>query len=65
MQYYSAIKTHEVLPFTITWVDIEGIMLHKVRERQLSYDLTHVWNFRNKTNEHRGRKERGKPENRL
>ena len=24
------------------------------RERSLSYDFTHVWNLRNKTEEHRG-----------
>ena len=26
-----------------------------VRERQISYDFFHMWNLRNKTNEHRGR----------
>ena len=26
-----------------------------IRERQPSYDLTHRWNLRNKTEEHRGR----------
>ena len=32
-----------------------------VRERQISHDFTHVWNLRNKTDEHRARKETGKP----
>ena len=26
-----------------------------VRERQISYDFTHMWNLRKKTNEQRGR----------
>ena len=29
-----------------------------VRERQISYDFTHMWNLRNKTDEHRGGKEK-------
>ena len=29
-----------------------------IRERQLSYDLTHMWNLRNKTGDHRGRGEK-------
>ena len=27
-----------------------------VRERQISYDFTYMWNLRNKTDEHRGKK---------
>ena len=29
-----------------------------VRERQIPYDFTPVWNLRNKTDEHRGREEK-------
>ena len=29
-----------------------------IRERQLSYDFTHKWNLRNKTEDHRGREEK-------
>ena len=29
-----------------------------IKERQLSYDLTHVWNLRNKTEDYRGREEK-------
>ena len=36
-----------------------------VRERQRPYNFTHMWNLRNKTKKHRGKKERGKPRNRL
>ena len=31
-----------------------------IRERQLSYDLTPMWNLRNKTEDHRGREEKNK-----
>ena len=35
----SAIKTHEILQFLTTWVDLEGIMLNEVSQRQILYDL--------------------------
>ena len=34
-----------------------------VRERKISYDFTHMWNLRNKTDEHRGREKKGKETN--
>ena len=33
MEYYSAIKKHEILPFATTWVELEGIMLSKISQR--------------------------------
>ena len=30
MEYYSAIKKNEILPFLITWMDPEGIMLSRI-----------------------------------
>ena len=32
MEYYSAIKK-EILPFVTTWMNLEGIMLSKVRQK--------------------------------
>ena len=55
MGYYLAIKKNEVLPFAMMRMELECIMLSKIRERQVSYDFTHMWNLRNKTDEHRGR----------
>ena len=59
-EYYSVIKKNEILPFAPMWVKLEGVMLNKnktVRERQIPYDLTHMWNLGNKTNKQRGKKE--------
>ena len=33
MEYYSAIKKIEKLPFAATWMDLEIIILSEVRER--------------------------------
>ena len=41
--------------------DMDGARMYyakqnkSIRERQISYDLTHMWNLRNKTDEHRGK----------
>ena len=31
-------KKNEILPF-VTWIDLKGIMLSKVRQRQIPYDF--------------------------
>ena len=43
---YSVIKKKEILTFATTWMDLEGIMLGEMsdRERQILYDLTYMWN---------------------
>ena len=40
MEYYSA-KKNEIMPSTATWIDLEIIILSKVRERQI-YDITNM-----------------------
>ena len=42
MEYYSTIKKNEILLFATMWMELEGIMLSKIRERQISYYFTHV-----------------------
>ena len=44
MEYYSAIKKNEIMPFAATWMDLEVIIPTEVR--QVSYDITYVWNLR-------------------
>ena len=36
LEYYSAIK-NETLPFATAWMDLEGIMLSKIRGRQIPF----------------------------
>ena len=35
MEYYSAITKNEILPFVTTWIDLEGIMLREISQKQL------------------------------
>ena len=30
MEYYSAIKKNEILPFEATWMDLKGVMLSEI-----------------------------------
>jgi len=41
---YSVIKKNEILPFVATWMDLEGIILKEIsdRERQILYDITYM-----------------------
>ena len=34
MEYYSAVKKNEILPFAITWMDLEGIMLSETSQTE-------------------------------
>ena len=48
LEYYSAIKKNEIMPFAGTWMDVEIIILHESkpdRERQISYDIAYMWNL--------------------
>ena len=38
------------------WMELEGIMLSEIRERQISYDFTHMRTSRHRTDDHKGRK---------
>ena len=56
VEYYSEIKKNEILPFAITWMELEGIMLSEISQRkQVSYDFTHMRTLRDKTDERKGR----------
>ena len=53
MEYYSARKKNEIIPFATTWIDLEIIILSKVsqKERQTPYDITYMWNLKSDTSE--------------
>ena len=34
MEYYSAIKKNEILPFTAMWMDLETVMLSEVSQTE-------------------------------
>ena len=34
MEYYSAIKKNEILPFAATWTDLKGIMLSEISQTE-------------------------------
>ena len=36
-------------------MELEGVMLNEIRERQKPYDFTHMRTLRYKTDEHKGR----------
>ena len=53
MEYYSAIKKNEIMPSAAAWMELEIITLSEVSqtERQISYDISYVWNLKYDTNE--------------
>ena len=34
MEYYAAIKRNEILPFTMTWMELEGTMLSEISQAE-------------------------------
>ena len=34
MEYYSAIRKNEILPFVATWMDLEGIMISEISQTE-------------------------------
>ena len=34
MEYYSAIKKNEIMPFAVTWVDLETVVLREVSQSE-------------------------------
>ena len=52
MEYYSAIKKNEILPFATTWMDLEGIMLSEtIQTEKDKYVIIYMWNLKNETSE--------------
>ena len=52
MEYYTAIKKNEIVPFAATWMDLEIIILSGVsqtKKEYISYS-TYIWNLKKKMN---------------
>ena len=47
-EYYSAIKKNGILPFTATWMDLQGIMLSEIKDKYCMISL--MWNLKSTTN---------------
>ena len=39
------------MPFAATWIDLEIFIPSEVRQRQISYNITYMWNLKYDTNE--------------
>ena len=49
VEYYLAIK-NEILPFAVTWMDLENIILSETSDKDKYCVTTYVWNLKNTTN---------------
>ena len=47
VEYYSAIKKNEIMPFATTWMDLEVIILSEVSQTEKDkYDIAYMWNLK-------------------
>ena len=47
MEFYSAIRKDEILPFATPWMGLETIMLSEISQYEKEpYDFTHVWDIK-------------------
>ena len=47
-------KKNKILPFVVTWMDLDTIVLSEVSQiekRQILYDIIYTWNLKNNANE--------------
>ncbi|KAF0877833.1 LORF2 protein, partial [Crocuta crocuta] len=44
MEYYMTMRKSEIWPFVATWMELEGVMLSKVRQRRTDTICFHSWN---------------------
>ena len=54
VDYYSAIKKNEIMPFAATWMDLEIIILSEGSQKEKDkyhMIITYMWNLKYDTNE--------------
>ena len=49
MEYYSATRKKEILPFAPTCVKLEGIMLSDINQTEKVPYITYMWNLKSQT----------------
>ena len=42
MEYYSAIKKNEIMPFVVTWMDPEIIILSEINQTVDKHEITYM-----------------------
>jgi len=47
MEYYSAIKKNDIMPFLATWMELETLILSEVsqKEKDKYHMISHNWNL--------------------
>lgn len=52
MEYYSALKKNEIMPFAATWMDPEILILSEESQtNKYKYDINYMWSLRNDSKE--------------
>ena len=48
MEYYSAIKKNNIMPFAATWMELETLILSEVsqKEKAKHHMISHIWNLK-------------------
>ena len=47
MEYYSAIKKNEIVPFATIWMDLEIVILSEISQTEEKYCVTcYIWNLK-------------------
>ena len=52
MEYYLVMKKNEIIPFEAIWIELEIIILSEVRQRQIPYSITYMWNLKYDLHKH-------------
>ena len=53
MDYHSAIKKSEIVPFVTAWMDLEGIMLSEISQRKTNTTWFHLYVESKEQNTHK------------
>ena len=45
-EYPQPLKKDEIMPFAATWMDLEMVIQSEVREGEILYDISYMWNLK-------------------